>query len=694
MIRALRASRCVLLACLIRLGVIPLGLLFSSSSNAQMTWEIVNRFPMLSESSFRAIVENVGTDPVGMENRLIGLNYRDKIKHLDGEGPAGPAWTESWQRYDRERILSPSVQIKVKSKLGGGICTWTLTKDGDSMPVVQRPDSCLESMPFNVDIGSKYTVQAARQTDTISDEVTVEPKKHLVVVVGDSFASGEGNPDYPAVYKKLNRLPSHDWATNSQDKNLKAIGIVSARWMDTICHRSLLAWSSLYALRMAISQPDTVVQYVSFACSGAEVLDGFLLPQRDPPGTLGVEPKQQSVFHSFSQQQALAKFLCGSQSTFDFDTVSLPKSLWEYQQRYDGGKDKPRIYRCANPIQPDELLFQLGGNDTRFSGVVRHVIYPNQLKFGRKGNWLQRFGGKFFLDPTINWGLRKAMSPISPKEALKYVAKLDDVYDLLDRGFNALKLDSKTTSIKMLLYPDPTVSKHEGEKRRQELMICNARTRDGNRPMQSLIAESLGWFRHDAALMGVSPKKLLDVKTTYIPKLRQAQLDAIFKHTWQPMDSTPAMVGYGLCAGSLECDEKKRACDANRVRWNYPPRQCFNSMTPPWMQLADFDAYDPARDRGLRYANDALLASVRIADDQVLLDWIIGAIHPTANVHARIASNVDVKLTDVSAASPKTEPALVARLVPKAKTWCPKYLPEELLPAALPGIDQGSSKQQ
>ena len=640
------------------------------SAQAQMTWEVVNRFPLLSTRAFEEIKKQAGTQPIGIESRLVQIDYRNSVDHLQGS-----AWSEANQVYDAKRILSPNVEIVGTSSFEGELCRWTLTKEGQDSPLAQHQESCGRSKPFKAEINNEYSIHVVRIADGATDSIKAKPKKHLVVAVGDSFTSGEGNPDYPAVFQKVPRHPSHDWAINGSAQSIEGMKIVSAVWMDATCHRSLLAWPSLYALRVALTRPDTVVQFASFACSGGEVLDGFLLPQRDPPGSIGTELSTQSSYHSISQQRALARFLCGDQE-LQSETVSLTtrRALWVYQQQYKDNAAIPKIYRCVQPTRPDEVLFQLGGNDTKFSGVVKYVMYPNELMYGNNAGFLKRVGGRLILTPTINRGLYEALKPVTPDEAITFVDRLPEVYGLLNRGFEALDLKGDSVTMKMLLYPDPTVSAYDGDMRIKELMLCNRRTRDGNRPMQSLVAKNLGLFKNDSAIMGISPNRLMAVKSTYIPALRSAQLQAISKYQWQVMDSTDAMVGCGLCAGRLECDEQGKDCvNPNRVRWDYPIGECTHSPdTPPWANLTDFRAYDPGTRRGLRYGNDALLTAVRLSqsNDRVLLDWMTASMHPTASVHARIASKVDVRLLTVSANSPKGEPAILKRMVPPASTYC------------------------
>jgi lysophospholipase L1-like esterase len=76
--------------------------------------------------------------------------------------------------------------------------------------------------------------------------------QHLIVSVGDSVASGEGNPD----------SGPHPWADPD--------------W----CHRSHISGQAIAARELIGSHPDAGLRYVSFACSGATIDEGLLGPQR------------------------------------------------------------------------------------------------------------------------------------------------------------------------------------------------------------------------------------------------------------------------------------------------------------------------------------------------------------------------------------------------------------------------------
>jgi hypothetical protein len=195
------------------------------------------------------------------------------------------------------------------------------------------------------------------------------------------------------------------------------------------------------------------------------------------------------------------------------------------------------------------------------------------------------------------------------------------------------------------MYPDQVSSETAEADRAAELSSCNRRTRDGNRPIQSLIASQLSIFRHDAALAGADPKRLAEVSSSYIPELRSMQRTAAEAQGWQLTDSQPAMTGSGLCAGSLECERLGDACpNGDRVRWAFwrtdrknDRQYVYAPATPPQEQMGQFLPYDVERKRGIRYANDAMLTSARKKGSRVRLDWVAGVAHPTAGVHARIA---------------------------------------------------------
>jgi hypothetical protein len=608
-----------------------------AQAQSQLNWEVLNRFPLLSKEAFLALSVEVGPNVDGIETRLTQVEFRNKVKHLDRptakHQDSSSAWDEKSSRYDAERLLSDKAEIIARTDLGPAACMWSLTK-ATNETVFSEAGTCTESPQIPVVLGEAYELRAVRTGDLQSVSVSVKPRRHLIVALGDSFASGEGNPDYPAVFRRFKNQPPHDWAVNKRYA-VAGLKIKSAQWLDTDCHRSLLSWPALYALRRALASQDTVVQFASFACSGAEVIDGFLLPQRNPPGRIGVKLGGDNTHLRVSQQKALAELLCYGQPTRQRETT-LDQSLYQYLNKYGDRVAKIETTQCAPRTQPDEVLVQFGGNDTLFSGVVNYVFQPKPIKYKAPVGW--------FLNSRVNAGLYKALSPVPPDKALAYVDKLPELYTLLQRGLSDMNIEG--ARVRLVMYPDPVTSAAPEADQAAELKACDGRTRDANKPMQSLIAEALGIAKHDGALSGANTQRLLEVRDTYIKQLRAKQKDpATTPNGWLLTDSQTAINGFDLCAGSLECERLGEECpNADRVRWHYFPRNDKTNVSAPnswpWEQISDFVPYDLERKRGIRYANDALLTSVRLdeAGSRVRLDWVAGIAHPTAAVHARIAA--------------------------------------------------------
>ncbi|MEX1357670.1 MAG: FG-GAP-like repeat-containing protein, partial [Gaiellaceae bacterium] len=71
----------------------------------------------------------------------------------------------------------------------------------------------------------------------------------LIVSLGDSVASGEGNPDLP-------------WTLNPFSKET---------WQDEQCHRTALAGTARAAIQMEQADPHTSVTFIHLACSGGRI---------------------------------------------------------------------------------------------------------------------------------------------------------------------------------------------------------------------------------------------------------------------------------------------------------------------------------------------------------------------------------------------------------------------------------------
>lgn len=171
----------------------------------------------------------------------------------------------------------------------------------------------------------------------------IEPRNYFIVSIGDSYASGEGNPhdlaacsvdpDWTSIIRPTKGLRGGVWGGLAKFlKNCHGDG----RWNGSDkyaydCHRSSQAGPAVASRAIEARDPHTSVTFLHLACSGAEVLDG-LLGSYDgaDAGDDGTVPAQ---IDQLSPLLALAR------------------------------------------RQPDALLVSIGGNDIGFAKIVETCLF-------------------------------------------------------------------------------------------------------------------------------------------------------------------------------------------------------------------------------------------------------------------------------------------------------------------------------
>ena len=104
-------------------------------------------------------------------------------------------------------------------------CEW---RAGAAAPVVAP---CDEPVSLDIPWPAGATISVAAEGEAgISTDIAV--KDLLIAGLGDSFASGEGNPDVPVAFSAEGRL------RNLYPRRARNDGSGSAQWMDETCHRS------------------------------------------------------------------------------------------------------------------------------------------------------------------------------------------------------------------------------------------------------------------------------------------------------------------------------------------------------------------------------------------------------------------------------------------------------------------------
>src|SRR5918992_3949270 len=187
-----------------------------------------------------------------------------------------PPTLEAWPRdrlggdADRDGITDGSVtperaldsRIALVLNLTGAACrpgatfAWRI----DGRPATVRPDGdCRFTTEVDADAEYELELDVTSGGETLQFELTVPATEHLVVSLGDSVASGEGNPDRRT---DLNR----------------------ARWLHRICHRSLRSGHAQAAIALEAADRRSAFTFVPLGCSGSTVTRGLLAPY------VGIEP--------------------------------------------------------------------------------------------------------------------------------------------------------------------------------------------------------------------------------------------------------------------------------------------------------------------------------------------------------------------------------------------------------------------
>ncbi|MDX2021157.1 MAG: SGNH/GDSL hydrolase family protein [Deltaproteobacteria bacterium] len=156
----------------------------------------------------------------------------------------------------------------------------------------------------------------------LSETKRLYPKDILVVSMGDSFASGEGNPDTRAPFFAL-----------------------PAKWANSTCHRSALSSHVLAARKLEDQDPHSVVTLFSTTCSGASITNGLLGSQSRGASVLWpqVDQIRTAMSNVGRQVDVLLLSIGGNDLGFSSIIVELAKGntpnvtskLAELPSRYD-----------------------------------------------------------------------------------------------------------------------------------------------------------------------------------------------------------------------------------------------------------------------------------------------------------------------------------------------------------------------
>jgi hypothetical protein len=350
----------------------------------QISWEVRNRFRLFREErDFLTHAETLrGGSILGSEQALEvqsdGRGWaRNTVNRLciDLAGRVSEPCTRD---NVKESYLTPTehpITVRLTGQIPvGAVCAWSFD-DGEGPQ--QSTFDCAEPVNLRARYGrpTVATVDVSSGPEVPQRVVTeILVRDVLIAGLGDSIASGEGNPDRAIAladdgfcfrsylggatgqFYRPSRAGFKGGRACESYESLQTWQRQSALWFNSACHRSLYSYQTRAALALAVKYPHIAVTYLPLACSGATIADGLFGAQRarECPPTKSGGNCQGSVNAQLSE---------------------LREAMTAAKRRQPARK-------------LDAILLSIGANDINFSGLVADVIVDNateRVLFRRSG---------------------------------------------------------------------------------------------------------------------------------------------------------------------------------------------------------------------------------------------------------------------------------------------------------------------
>jgi lysophospholipase L1-like esterase len=390
------------------------------ATGVAIIWAVTNRFRLFRDvRDFRSHAEATrgrtvleaeqalaaATDGGGWARNMIGRLCLDRIGEIADQCVRDGA---------RENYLNPSdhrVEVQLTGLVPtGATCTWSFVPEGAAAPAAISAE-CSAPVTTRVPYGkpTMVTVDLAAPGEAVRRAAaTIAVRDLLIAGLGDSIASGDGNPDRPVAlsdegfcFRRFALAANAEFfrpgrAGFSGDKACDGDQIasndrpewarLSARWMSPACHRSLYGYQLRAALALAVESPHLAVTFLPLGCTGATINDGIFNGQRarelncDAAGTPcpTVTPAQ----------------------------ITQLRALLTRAQR-------------GQPARALDLVFlTIGANDINFSGLIADIIIEGRSEravFSRAGIISSVEAAQASLDRTLPGDfarLRAALKPL------------------------------------------------------------------------------------------------------------------------------------------------------------------------------------------------------------------------------------------------------------------------------------------
>ncbi|MCA9269662.1 MAG: hypothetical protein KDA41_14375 [Planctomycetales bacterium] len=622
------------------------------SAAADIDWEVANRFRLFkSEAQFRAIAAIYDSLPADARRNGPSLALETELEQRAAEKRLGRAfgdptsvarygWAASVVAFSADNRSGTCFQDgnhgHFPCKLATGDQFLTPRKF-DLVARARNLDPGVASRPCVWKIGAS-TVAAARCGDevrftglpydqsfsisvsdpaggTIAGADNQNASVLTILGLGDSFASGEGNPDRAAVlgnerdsYDRSSKMPGTGYRAYPLRPGASETRIgapyAAAIWLSAQCHRSLYSQQTKAALTIALEQKHRAVNFLGYGCTGAAVDAGLL-------GYWAARDDVRDAYYDASPQIMRAlRDICADKAAYDG---------FEEPDSYDWRTLKPCAHRRVEKI--DALLLSIGGNDIGFANVIANETVDS----GNDIYGLRTFLYRFWLAQT---------DPIPLSDALQTArSKLPKAYADLAEALHRY-LGVQGGKIVQTAYPQLT--------RVSETKVCGVST-DGM-DVHEILGLRKSSTGADAAVFVDKFNALIAKAIDTLPAARRWRL---------AMGHVERFVGHAICMGGA-----LNGGDAGRMQFPIFDNGAWRGISP-----GAWAAYRP-KTRWFVTPNDSFLTAnymnietfvpnARDRAQPLVAATLGGSFHPNALGHAAVA---DGALPELRAALGLPEP--------------------------------------
>ncbi|MCZ8259783.1 MAG: hypothetical protein O9333_06600, partial [Beijerinckiaceae bacterium] len=345
-----------------------LGLVFSGlPAAAQMIeWQVVNRFRLFTDRSDFERHEQAGANRLSIlesERALSSGQRYGWASTMLGRTCLKTGGNEIQGNCRRDGVLESylapsSFPVRLTYRAAGTTgptCRWIFRDLAtNTREEMQGPCNGFER---RVGAGRRLAASVAdiAMPGMILATTDISIRHILLAGLGDSIASGEGNPDRPIRLSSTRALCFDRFFSNreywrpsregyalrtacpanpgeaSTDEEERAWAARAARWTSPACHRSLYSYQLRTALALAIRNPDSAVTFIPLGCTGATIDVGILASRK-------------------------AREFYNGQTIVQSQISLLDRYVKDAGRRFDA------------------ILLTIGANDIGFSGLVADVM--------------------------------------------------------------------------------------------------------------------------------------------------------------------------------------------------------------------------------------------------------------------------------------------------------------------------------